>query len=104
MTTALTHLRRAPYRLRFPGAPGLPHAHVQGEEDSFDITRDWWLAIAGEVCPSRHAFLLVLDELTAEQAAREELERPGAQPCRTGLPEGIRIAFVEATHSARVAW
>jgi len=41
MTTAPGPISAAPpYRLRFQERPGYLYAHVQGEEDSFDITRD----------------------------------------------------------------
>ncbi len=102
VTAAPERTRALPaYRLRFQERPGYLYAHVQGEEDSFDITRDYWLAIAGECARRGTRSLLVLDELTADPATREELER--LVPSLVGLGfEGMRIAFVEP-HSARVA-
>ena len=67
MTAAPERTRALPaYRLRFQERPGYLYAHVQGEEDSFDITRDYWLAIAGECARRGTRSLLVLDELTAD--------------------------------------
>jgi hypothetical protein len=82
------------FQLRYENRPGYLFVHVTGPDDSFEITLAYWLEIARECSRRGVRRVLVLDDLYAEQATEDELDRLIAALVGAGF-EGMRVAFVE---------
>ena len=86
------------YTLTFEERPGYLHARVEGEHDSYEISRAFWSDIAAE-CERRGTTKLLVEENIPEIVSYSEMYNIAAD-----LPDlfsGISIAFVDryADHS-----
>lgn len=82
------------YRLTFDNKPEYLHVLVEGEHDSYDISRRFWSEIATEcerLGPSR---LLVEEDLKEQLPSIADTYQGAAERQEMGLA-GIRIAFLD---------
>ena len=82
------------YRLTFDNKPEYLHVLVEGEHDSYDISRRFWSEIATEcerLAPSR---LLVEEDLKEQLPSIADTYQGAAERQEMGLA-GIRIAFLD---------
>ena len=81
-----------PYRLTFDDRPDLLHARVEGEHDSYEISRQFWKEIAAE-CERLKATRLLVEEDIPEAVSFADIYAIASE-----LPEmfiGVSIAFVD---------
>lgn len=82
-----------PYKLSFADRPGYLYAYVEGDHDSYDISRAFWLEIAGESA-RRGATKILIDENIEEGASVAEVFRLATEIPLMGFG-AARIAFVD---------
>lgn len=80
-----------PYRLTFEPREGYLYAYVEGEEDSYDISRAFWLEIAAE------SKLLGLSDVLVDENIAENASMADVFQLVTEIPSmGFgRVAFVD---------
>ena len=80
------------YTLTFEERPGYLHARVEGEHDSYEISRNFWIEIAAE-CERRGTTKLLVEENIPEVVSFSEMYNIAAD-----LPDllfGVSLAFVD---------
>ena len=82
------------YRLTFDNKPEYLHALVEGERDSYEISRQFWNEIAAECERLRPARLLVEEDLKQQLPSIADTYQGAAERQDMGLA-GIRIAFLD---------
>ena len=82
------------YRLSFDNKPEYLHALVEGERDSYEISRRFWSEIAEECERVRPARLLVEEDLKEQLPSIADTYQGAAERPDMGLA-GIRIAFLD---------
>ena len=81
------------YRLSFEQRPGYLYAYVEGDHDTYDISRDYWLEIAAEVSRNGSQCVLI-DENIEEGAQMADAFRLASELPKMGFGS-TRIAFVD---------
>ena len=82
------------YRLTFDNKPEYLHALVEGEHDSYQISRRFWSEIAAECERLRPARLLVEEDLKEQLPSIADTYQGATERPDMGLA-GIRIAFLD---------
>jgi hypothetical protein len=80
------------YKLTFEDRPEYLHARVEGEHDSYEISRDFWAEIGSE-CEKRGTTKLLVEENIPEVVSFSDMYNIASD-----LPDlffGISIAFVD---------
>ena len=82
------------YRLTFDNKPEYLHALVEGEQDSYQISRRFWSEIAAESERLRPTRLLVEEDLKEQLPSIADTYQGATERQDMGLA-GIRIAFLD---------
>ncbi len=86
-------VKEKPYTLSFADRPGYLYAYVEGDHDSYDISRAFWLEIAEESA-RRGARKILIDENIEEGASVAEVFQLATEIPQMGFG-AARIAFVD---------
>jgi hypothetical protein len=82
-----------PYRLTFEQRPGYLYAYVEGEQDSYEISRAYWQEIADEAA-RLSALRVLIDENIPVAVSLTDVFHLAAQIPEMGFG-AARIAFVD---------
>jgi hypothetical protein len=82
-----------PYRLTFEHRPGYLYAYVEGEEDSYEISRAYWQDIADECREKKYKKALVVEDLVESGTIAEAYQLCSEMPQMGYI--GIKVAFVD---------
>ena len=82
-----------PYELSFEYRPEYLYASVTGEEDSYEISKQFWLEIAAE-CKRSDVKKVLIEEDIAENVSMSDMYRFASEILQLGFT-GIRVAFVD---------
>lgn len=81
------------YRLTFEHRDGYLYAYVEGEHDSYEISKQYWLEVAAEVVRTKAPRVLI-DENIVESASIAEVFRLSSEIPSMGFG-ATRVAFVD---------
>ena len=82
-----------PYRLSFEQRPQYLYAYVTGEEDSYEISKQYWREIADE-CKKLGVKKVLIEEDIAENVSMSDMYQFASEIPQLGF-FGIRVAFVD---------
>lgn len=82
------------YRITFDVRPGYLHAHIQGSEDSYEISRQFWQEIADECERLKPSRLLVEEDISRPIDSIADTYHGAADRPQMGLA-GVKIAFFD---------
>lgn len=82
-----------PYNLEFENRPEYLYAHVSGEHDSLNISRQFWREIADEATRLKPARLLIVEDIK-ESVSQMDTYQIASEIPNLGM-NAIRIAFVD---------
>ena len=81
------------YELSFEYRPKYLYAYVTGEEDSYEISKQFWLEIAAE-CKKSDVKKVLIEEDIIENVSMSDMYRFASEIPQLGFT-GIRVAFVD---------
>lgn len=84
---------KKPYKIRFEDKEKYLFANVSGENDNFEISRQFWLEIAEE-CKKKNCKRILVFEEIKEVVSATEMYKIAAEIPEMGFT-GVRIAFVD---------
>jgi hypothetical protein len=82
-----------PYRLTFEQRPTYLHAFVEGEDDSYEISRQYWQEIADECKARKFKKVLIVEDIEGNGTIAEAYQLC-SEFAQMGYTE-IKVAFVE---------
>lgn len=82
-----------PYNISFENRSGYLYVYVNGEHDSYEISRAYWLEIAGK-CATANAGKVLIEEDIPEDVSMGEMYQLASELPQFGFA-GVRIAFVD---------
>lgn len=82
-----------PYRLTFEHRPGYLYAHVEGKEDSYEISRAYWQEVANECKAHGYRKVLVVEDISECGTVAEAYQVSSELP-KMGFTH-IKVAFVD---------
>lgn len=82
-----------PYKLTFERRGGYLYAYVEGEEDSYEISHDYWKEIADECKANRYKKVLIVEDIVENGSIAEAYQLCSEFP-QMGYA-GMKVAFVD---------
>lgn len=82
-----------PYRLTFEHRPEYLYVYVEGQEDSYEISRAYWQEIAGECKDKKYKRALVVEDIVESGTIAEAYQLCSEFPQMGYI--GIKVAFVD---------
>ncbi|MEP6901681.1 MAG: hypothetical protein ABJA66_08025 [Actinomycetota bacterium] len=82
-----------PYEMSFEYRPQYLYAFVSGEEDSYEISKQYWQEIAAE-CKKSKCKKVLIEEDIAENVSMADMYQFASEILEIGFV-GIRVAFVD---------
>jgi hypothetical protein len=82
-----------PYRLTFEQRPTYLHAFVEGEDDSYEISRQYWQEIADECKARKFKKVLIVEDIVESGTIAEAYQLCSEFPQMGYLK--IKVAFVD---------
>jgi len=84
---------KKPYRLTFEYRPAYLYAHVEGENDNYEISSAYWQEIADECTNKEFDRVLIIEDIV-ETGSLAEIYQLCSEFSRMGYDE-IKIAFID---------
>ena len=81
------------FTLRFEERPGYVYAFVEGQKDSYEISRQYWKAVADECRRVKSKKVLIEENITDELSTTDTYQLT-SEMMELGF-SGIRVAFVD---------
>ena len=83
-----------PYKITFEERPDYLYVKIEGEEDSFEISRQFWLEVAEKCAKLKPKRLFIEEDLKEKIDSAADTYRGAAERAQMGF-EGVKIAFFD---------